>query len=112
MPGNQQLHTVKLVHTIAWTFFVCCIMGIYGAAWMGALGVATICIAIVAVEVGVLAFNAWRCPLTAVAAQYTDDRTPNFDIYLPRWLAQYNKEIFGPLYVGGVLLTLYQWRTT
>ena len=111
MPGNQQLRMVKLVHSIAWTFFVCCIVGIYIAAWKGALGVAAICIAIVAIEVGVLAFNAWRCPLTAVAAQYTSDRAPNFDIYLPRWLAQYNKEIFGPLYVVGVLFTLYQWRT-
>ena len=75
------------------------------------IGLAGLLIAVVAIESLVLVVNAWRCPLTAVAAQYTNDRAPNFDIYLPRWLAQYNKEIFGPLYVVGVLFTLYRWRT-
>ena len=54
----------------------------------------------------ILASNGWRCPLTAIAARYTEDRRPNFDIFLPEWLAQYNKEIFGTLYVGGILFTL------
>jgi hypothetical protein len=102
---------VKLVHTAAWAFFASCILGIFVAASMGALRWAVGGIAIVAVEVGILALNQWRCPLTAVAARYTPERAPNFDIYLPRWLAQYNKEIFGPLYVAGILLTLYRWRT-
>lgn len=43
-----------------------------------------------------------RLLLTAVAARYTDDRRVNFDIYLPEWLARYNKQIFGPLYLAGV----------
>jgi len=100
---------VRAVHTGAWLFFVAWILGIFVAAWSGALAWAGICIAIVAVEVGILAVNGLRCPLTDVAARYTDERSPNFDIYLPRWLAQYNKEIFGPLYLFGILLTLYQW---
>jgi hypothetical protein len=29
-----------------------------------------------------------RCPLTGIAARYTDDRRDNFDIYLPPWLAR------------------------
>lgn len=37
------------------------------------------------------------------------NRQPNFDIYLPRWLARYNKEIFGPLYFVGIGFTLLQW---
>jgi hypothetical protein len=53
-------------------------------------------------EVVVLWLNQWSCPLTAVAARYTDDRRANFDIYLPEWLARYNKQIFGPMYVVGV----------
>jgi hypothetical protein len=51
----------------------------------------------------VLGLNRWSCPLTAVAARYTDDRRANFDIYLPVWLAKFNKQIFGPLYVAGVV---------
>ena len=51
----------------------------------------------------VLVFNRWRCPLTDIAAQYTDDRRDNFDIYLPLWLARYNKHIFGWLFVLGLI---------
>ena len=60
-------------------------------------------------EVVVLWLNRWNCPLTAVAARYTDDGRANFDIYLPEWLARYNKQIFGALYVAGVayLVAMY-----
>jgi hypothetical protein len=51
----------------------------------------------------------WRCPQTDVAARYTEDRRPSFDICLPAWLAQYNKEIFGSLYVLGIIRTLLAW---
>ena len=49
---------------------------------------------------------AMRCPLTDVAARYTSDRRDNFDIYLPLWLARYNKHVFGTLYVAGIVYTL------
>jgi len=64
---------------------------------------------LVAVEVGVLLLNGWRCPLTSVAARYTDERSENFDIYLPLWLAKYNKSIFGTLYVAGIAFALVRW---
>ena len=56
-----------------------------------------------------LAFNKGRCPLTSLAARYTADRRDNFDIYLPQWLARYNKLIFGTLYVAGVAFALARW---
>lgn len=71
--------------------------------------IATALSGIVFGEVVVLALNEWRCPLTPIAARYTDDRAHNFDIFLPEWLARYNKEIFGTLYVGGLLLVLFRW---
>jgi hypothetical protein len=36
-------------------------------------------------------------------------RAANFDIYLPLWLATYNKHVFGPLFVAGILVALYRW---
>jgi len=60
---------------------------------------------VVFVEVLVLVFNRMRCPLTGVAARYTDDRRDNFDIYLPEWVARHNKTIFGTLYVAGIVVT-------
>jgi hypothetical protein len=104
------LRAVKVVHTVVWAFFAGCILALPVAAWRGALGVAGALIAIVLVEVAVLLANRWRCPLTGVAARYTDDRRDNFDIYLPLWLARYNKLIFGWLFVAGLLFTLARWR--
>ena len=72
-------------------------------------GLAVLFTAIVALEVGVLALNGMRCPLTGVAARYTDDRRANFDICLPEWLARNNKEIFGTLYAIAVLFLLVRW---
>jgi hypothetical protein len=59
----------------------------------------------------VLVVNGFRCPLTDVAARYTDDRRDNFDIYLPLLIARYNKQIFGTLFVAGILFTILMWRT-
>lgn len=59
------------------------------------------------VECVVLALNHFRCPLTNLAARYTEDRTDNFDIYLPVWLARHNQTILGALFVVGGLLALH-----
>ena len=104
------LRAVKLVHTIVWAFFVGCILAIPVIAWYGRPARALPLIAIVLVEVLVLLINGWRCPLTGMAARYTDDRRDNFDIYLPLWLARYNKVIFGSLFTAGLLLTLARWQ--
>jgi hypothetical protein len=104
------LRVVRVIHTIAWAFFAGCILAIPVLAWRADLIWAGVLIAVVFVEVVVIAVNDGRCPLTGVAARYTDDRRDNFDIYLPLWLARHNKRIFGSLFVAGLLFTLAQWR--
>jgi polyferredoxin len=108
-PSLSPLHTVKALHTLIWAFFAACIVAIPLFAWAGTLEIALLFIGVVSIEVLVLVVNGWRCPLTAVAARYTEDRRDNFDIYLPAWLARHNKQIFGSLFVGGVLLTAVRW---
>ena len=103
------LRLVKLVHTVVWAVFAGSIVVIPIAAWQGHLTLAFVLIGLVLVEVVVLLANRWRCPLTDVAARYTDDRPDNFDIYLPLWLARYNKQIFGTLFVVGLLVTALAW---
>jgi hypothetical protein len=105
----QKLWLVKLVHTLAWAFFVACIVATPVAGWSRHYGRAGLFGGIVMIEVLILGLNGWRCPLTAIAARYTEDRRANFDIFLPEWLARYNKEVFGTLFVGGILLTLARW---
>lgn len=108
--GDATLRSIKLVHTAAWALFAGAIILIAVAAALGAWRAAVFLIGLVLVECLVLFANRMRCPLTGVAARYTEDRTPNFDIYLPEWVAQYNKHIFGTLYIVGILFTLYMWR--
>lgn len=106
---STALKAVKAVHTIVWAFFAACIVAIPMASWRGEHQVAAWLAVIVFVEVVVLVLNNWRCPLTSVAARYTDDRRENFDIYLPRWLAKHNKLVFGGLYIAGAVYALAQW---
>ena len=104
--SRSRLVLVKLAHTIVWAFFAGAILAMPFAVWFGRFGLFLLLAGVVMVEVAVLAFNRMRCPLTAVAARYTDDRRDNFDIYLPLVVARYNKEIFGSLFVVGLLYGL------
>ena len=103
------LTAIKLAHTVVWAFFAGCILAIPIFTASGRLGMPAIFTAIVAVEVTILALNRMQCPLTGVAARYTGDRRPNFDIYLPEWLAHNNKRIFGTLYAFAVVFLLVRW---
>ena len=103
------MRLVKVVHTVVWAFFAASIVAIPIASLLGEHLVAAWLAAVVLLEVVVLALNHMRCPLTAVAARYTADRRPNFDIFLPQWLARYNKVVFGTLYVAGVAFALSRW---
>jgi len=103
------LRAIKVVHTVAWAFFASCIFAIPLCAWRGKLPAAAWLIGIVFVECLMLAVNRMRCPLTPLAARYTDDRRDNFDIFLPEWLARHNKLIFGLLYLVGSVYTLVVW---
>ena len=102
LEAERRLRTVRLVHTAVWAVFAGSIVAIPIMASMGRFRAATGLAVLVLGEVVVLWLNRWRCPLTAVAARYTDEHKANFDIYLPEWLARYNKQIFGPLYAMGV----------
>jgi hypothetical protein len=107
-PGAT-LRAVKVVHTLAWAFFVACILAIPMLAWQSQFCGVCILTMIVGVEIAVLAANKWRCPMTNIAARFTDDRSDNFDIYLPLWLARQNQLIFGSLFAATLLFALALW---
>ncbi|HPR06683.1 MAG TPA: hypothetical protein PK620_07980 [Denitromonas sp.] len=103
------LRRIKRWHTLVWAVFAGCILAMPLASWRGAHGTAAWLGLLVFAEVLVLALNHWRCPLTRLAAKYTDDRRANFDIYLPLWLARNNQRIFGALYVLALGYALLAW---
>ena len=108
-PDARSLRRVKVAHTVIWALFAACIVAIPPLAWLARDREAVALILVVLVEVLVLIANGGHCPLTAVAARYTTDRRDNFDIYLPQWLARYNKLIFGSIYLFGVAVFFGRW---
>jgi len=103
------LTAIKLAHTAIWVLLGSCVLAVPVAAAVAWFRGAVVLSAIVVCECALLAANGGRCPLTNIAARFTESRTPNFDIYLPSWFAQYNKPIFGSLFVAGGLFALIRW---
>lgn len=54
-----------------------------------------------------LTFNK-MCPLTLMARKYSQSPRDNFDIYLPEWLARYNKLIYTLIVIITLFITIYQ----
>jgi polyferredoxin len=105
-PAARALLAVRVAHTTIWGFFASSIVAIPIATQRGELTAALWMSLFVWGEIGVLVLNGMRCPLTSLAARYTDDRADNFDIFLPRWLARHNLLIFGTLFAGSQALLL------
>ena len=109
--ARRALWRIRMVHTIAWAVFASSILAIPVAVFAERFRIAMWLSLFVWVEVIVLLANRFSCPLTGLAARYTDDRSDNFDIVLPAWLARHNKLIFGSLFAAGELFLLWQWTS-
>ena len=107
--SGRALAAIKLLHTVVWIFFVACIVAVPLAAALHRFALAAVSAGLVLVECLVLAVNRCRCPLTDVAARLAPEDAPNFDIYLPAWVARNNKQIFGTIFVLGSLFALAEW---
>jgi hypothetical protein len=103
------LTAIKLLHTLIWAFLAASILVLPVVGIMRRFRWAAILTGLVLLECGVLALNGGRCPLSDLAARFTNDRANNFDIYLPNWLAQHNQVVFGTLFVAGELVVLGCW---
>ncbi len=104
-----KLFLVKFLHTLIWAFFVSVIGFILYAGIGNDLSIRVwIAIGLIIVEGIVLLLNEWKCPLTPIAARYTEHRGDNFDIFLPAWLARNNKIIFTLLYFISVVVVIYR----
>jgi hypothetical protein len=103
------LTAIKVLHTAVWALLAGAIVALPFLAAQGAFRWAAILSVVILIECGVLAANGGRCPLTDLAAKYTADRSPNFDIYMPNWLARHNKAIFGALFLVNEVIVLVEW---
>lgn len=105
----RQLILIKVFHTIIWLFFNVVIFYLLVAVLTNKIGKWTwIGLALFAVEGLVLLMYKNTCPLTIIARRYSNSPKHNFDIYLPEWLAKYNKVIYSTLLGFIILLLIYR----
>lgn len=109
MKVHAQLKFIKIVHTVIWLFFNAVLFYLFYAVisnkidkwfWIG--------LGSFFVEGIVLLIFKNSCPLTIVARKYSDSSRDNFDIYLPEWLARYNKLIYTSLLGVIILILVYR----
>lgn len=111
MNNNRKLRLIKIIHTIIWAFFVSIIFYVVYSGFSGNITLYTwIAIGLVVGEGLVLLLFRMFCPLTVLARRYSDAPEANFDIFLPGWLAKYNKIIFTTIFLIGLVVVLIRFK--
>ena len=103
------LQLIKTIHTVIWLFFNVVIFYLLYAAITDKIDIwVWICIGLVIIEALVLLAFKMFCPLTVLARKYSDSTKANFDIFLPNWLAKYNKLIYSAIFGIAVIIVIYR----
>ena len=68
-----------------------------------------ICIGLILLEGVILIAFKRICPITLIAKKYSNSQKDNFDIYLPNWLARYNKEIYTTIVLIAIVILLFRY---
>lgn len=109
MTGEAKLILIKTIHTLVWLFFNVVIFYMLYAVivnkldqwlWIG--------YGLFLLEGLTLSYFKFFCPLTIVARKYSNSTKDNFDIYLPNWLAKYNKLIYTSILGIIIIITIYR----
>ena len=109
LENQSGLIRIRIMHTLIWIFFNVVIFYMLYAVitnridrwvWIG--------IGIILLEGIVLLIFKKMCPLTIMARKYSDSAKANFDIYLPEWLAKYNKLIYTSIFIGILILLIFR----
>ena len=107
MDEQNTLFAIKIIHTLIWLFFVIVIFYILYSGINNEVNIYTWAgIGLVLGEGLVLLIFKMFCPLTVLARKYSNSPKDNFDIFLPNWVARYNKEIFTSIFLIGLILVL------
>lgn len=96
---RHRLLLIKVAHTLVWVLIAGAILALYPAIALDCQECFAGLHLLIGAEIIALALSGWRCPLTRIAARYTDDRGPNFDIFLPAALARWNMVVFTTILV-------------
>jgi hypothetical protein len=106
---NNKLRALKIIHTVVWTFFNCIIFYLAYAVLINRIDKwIWICLSFILLEGLILLASKKICPITIIAKKYSASNKENFDIYLPNWLAKYNKEIYSTIVLVILLILIFR----
>ena len=96
----SKLTLIKIIHTIVWIFFNVVLFYMAYAVIVNKIDkLVWIGVGLIVLEGLVLLIFSKMCPLTIIARKYSGSTKDNFDIYLPNWLAKYNKLIYTTFFI-------------
>jgi hypothetical protein len=105
--AKTQLVRVKILHTLIWLLFNTVIFYMLYAVILNKLDKwLWIGYALIMLEIITLLIFKMSCPITIIARRYSISRKANFDIYLPNWLAKYNRVIYVSILIVVITLTI------
>ena len=109
MNVHSNITIIKIIHTIIWVFFNVVLFYMAYAVFVNRIDkYVWIGIGLILLEGVVLLSFKKMCPLTIMARKYSESTKDNFDIYLPNWLAKYNKLIYTTFFILIVCGTIYR----
>ncbi len=101
---------IKTIQTVIWLIMTTSVVYIgYSVFSMRFDALFFVSLFLIVSETLVILVNSWKCPLTTIARRYRPEDAPDFDIYLPRTVAKYNKEIFS--FILLTILLVYIFRS-
>jgi hypothetical protein len=109
MTSQQKLTIIKYSHTAVWLFYNIVIFYLLYAViadkidkwvWIG--------FGLILAEGLILIIFKNICPITVVARKFSNSTKENFDIFLPIWLARYNKIIYSSIVLIIFCILIYR----
>lgn len=106
---HTKLILIKFIHTCIWIFFNIVIFYLIYAVTTDKIDKwVWICIGLIAMEGVILLVFKNICPVTLIARKYSASEKDNFDIFLPNWLAKYNKQIYSVIVMIALVILVYR----
>ncbi len=112
MEKSVNLKRIKLIHTLIWIFFNIVLTYLIYAVITNRIGIwVWVGIGAILIEGLLLLIFKNMCPLTIIARKYSNSTKYNFDIYLPEWIARYNKQIYTSIFIIIIGLLIYRIKS-
>ena len=109
MSNASKLLALKIVHTTIWAFYASILVYMYYLVFLKKIDFTFwIAVFLVLLEATILLICEWKCPLTVYMERYVEKSDVGFDIFLPQWMAKYNKIGYSTLFVLCLILAIYR----